>query len=85
MKFSRRYKKYLVIISFKPFGEVPIQSIEAQLAGLESFTGVDWTLEEIGFLQTCIQETKKHFMFGMVTQTQPEAVSISHIAVLNLK
>ena len=43
------------------------QAIEAKLAGIQSSTGVDWTMNEKGFFQSCVS-SKRKVMFGMVTQ-----------------
>ena len=56
------------IMSFQPFGEVPIQSVEAQLAGLQSFSGLDWSNGERCYLQDYAKKAKKQYMFGMVTK-----------------
>ena len=46
-----------------------LQAIEAKLAGIHSYTGVDWTMNEKGFFQSCVSSTRK-VMFGMVTQAE---------------
>ena len=45
------------------------QAIEAKLAGIQSSTGVDWTMNEKGFFQSCVSNKGK-VMFGMVTQAE---------------
>ena len=53
----------------KTFFSPNLQAIEAKLAGIQSSTGVDWTMNEKGFFQSCVSKGRK-IMFGMVTQAE---------------
>ena len=38
------------------------------MAGLQSFSGLDWSNGERSYLQDYAKKAKKQFMFGMVTK-----------------
>ena len=76
--FHEIYKKKCLFFS-------NLQAIEAKLAGIHSYTGVDWTMNEKGFFQSCVTSTRK-VMFGMVTQAEeviyfPNFLSIFYLIV----
>ena len=61
---------------FKPFGVVPIQSTEAKLAGLQSFSEISWTPKEKSCFKRLVKKAKKNFMLGMLTGEHEVRVEI---------